>query len=263
MTDDIRTPEMRELLRRRFGDSSRYALAEEVADTTGWAKRRLDMVVCSCWESDGLTIEGIEIKVSKSDLKHELENPHKHDVFFGDLDFYSLAAPREVINGMSESIPKTWGLYEAYRRKDGELALKCRRRPVSIEGSRGDIGRRFFASLVRNLYAMSPSHHLIQEAERRGYDKGLKDGPDRNGWIIEDLERRLKKAQGEVAEWRTFYFCDGWRSSPEEVRSRARHAKEIEDMRKPTWTAHDLMSASRDLAKLAEYIAPDDVEAPC
>ena len=99
MAEGIKTSEMRELLRKRFGNHARYAVAEEVGDSTGFARRRLDMVVCSCWESDGFCIEGIEIKVSKSDLKHELENPHKHDVFFGDLDFYSLAAPREVING--------------------------------------------------------------------------------------------------------------------------------------------------------------------
>ncbi|WP_305296569.1 hypothetical protein [Parvibacter caecicola] len=255
MAEAVKTSEMRELLRKRFGDTARYALAEEVADTTGWASRRLDMVVCSCWESDGFLIEGIEIKVSKSDLKHELENPHKHDVFFGDLDFYSLAAPREVINGMDGMIPKTWGLYEAYRRKDGELALKCRRRPVSIEGGRGKVSRRFFASLVRNLYACSPSHRLVLEAERRGYGKGLKDGPDSNGWRIASLERDLKKAQREIAEWRAFYFCDGgWHQGPEAVRARAEQLKKVEAIHNPDWTERELRNAAKQIAKIADFV---------
>lgn len=262
MTDEIKTAEMRELLRKRFGNHARYAVAEEVGDSTGFARRRLDMVVCSCWESDGFTIEGIEIKVSRSDLKHELENPQKHDLFFGDLDFYSLAAPREVINGMAEVIPKPWGLYEAYRQKDGELKLRCRRKPVSVDGRRGGVSRGFFAALVRNLYACSPSNRLVKEAERRGYEKGLKDGPDRNGWRIESLELDLARARKEVAEWRAFYFCDGgWRCGPEEVRRRAEHAKRVEDMRRPDWTAKSLREASLDLARLADHIAP--VEAPC
>ena len=261
MANEIKTPEMRELLRKRFGDGSRYAIAEEVADRTGWAARRLDMVVCSCWESDGFCIEGIEIKVSKSDLKHELENPHKHDVFFGDLDFYSLAAPREVINGMAESIPKTWGLYEAYRQKGGELALKCRRRPVSIEGRRAAVSRSFFASLVRHLYACSPSHRFVTEAERRGYEKGLKDAPQSNGWRIEGLERDIKECRKEIAEWRAFYFCDGWRATPEAVRERAAHAKKLEGITEPKWTARNLRSAAKNLCEMADALFPE--EAPC
>ena len=213
------------------------------------------MVVCSCWESDGFTIEGIEIKVSKSDLKHELESPHKHDVFFGDLDFYSLAAPREVINGMSEVIPKSWGLYEAYRQKDGELKLRCRRRPVSIEGGRGEVSRRFFASLVRNLYACSPSNRLVREAEHRGYEKGLKDGPDRNRWRIEGLERDLSEAKREIAEWRAFYFCDGgWRQGPEVVRMRAKKLAKVEAIRDLDCTERGLRRAAEEIAKIADFV---------
>lgn len=262
MAEGIKTSEMRELLRKRFGNHARYAVAEEVGDSTGFARRRLDMVVCSCWESDGFCIEGIEIKVSKSDLKHELENPHKHDVFFGDLDFYSLAAPREVINGMSESIPKTWGLYEAYRQKDGELALKCRRRPVSIEGSRSGVSRNFFASLVRRLYACSPENCLVREAEQRGYEKGLKDGPDRNRWRIEILERELKEARREIAEWRAFYFCDGgFRQGPEVVRMRAEKLAKVEAVRDLDWTERGLRDAAGEIAKIADFVFGE--EAPC
>ncbi len=262
MADSIKTAEMRELLRKRFGNHARYAVAEEVGDSTGFARRRLDMVVCSCWESDGFTIEGIEIKVSKSDLKHELENPQKHDLFFGDLDFYSLAAPREVINGMSEVIPKSWGLYEAYRQKDGELRLKCRRRPVSVEGRRRGVSRGFFAALVRNLYALSPSNRLVSEAEHRGYEKGLKDGPDRNGWRIESLERDLMETRRELAEWRAFYFCDGgWRGSPEVVRLRAEKLAKVDGIRDPRWTGNDLRRAAEEITRIADFVFGE--EAPC
>ena len=85
MTGKITARDVRGLLRKRF-DSSRYSVMEEVGNATGSMQtRRLDMVVVSVWPSDGYTIEGIEVKVSKSDLKHELESPQKHNVFFASI----------------------------------------------------------------------------------------------------------------------------------------------------------------------------------
>lgn len=102
---------MRQLLRRRYSDTRRYAIAEEVGNKTGYQRRRLDMVVVDVYQSNGYSLEGIEIKVSKSDLRRELQDSSKHNIFFEDLDYYSLAAPSDVID--KDIIPKHWGIYAA------------------------------------------------------------------------------------------------------------------------------------------------------
>ena len=127
---------MRTLLRDKFSDTRRYALAEEVGNETGYQRRRLDMVVVDVYQSNGYSLEGIEIKVSKSDLRRELQGSSKHNIFFDDLDYYSLAAPSDIID--KDLIPKHWGIYAA-KFKDGEWTLRTVRKPCSLHdiGSHG------------------------------------------------------------------------------------------------------------------------------
>ena len=175
MSGKVAARDVRELLRKRF-NPGRYSVMEEVGDATGAMQtRRLDMVVVSSWPSDGYAIEGIEIKVSKSDLKHELENPQKHNVFFGDIDFFSLAAPREVIT--MSLIPGKWGVYEVYEDGKGELKLKCKRKPIALsdEPKRG-VSLPFFASIVRRVRATSLSAMRSGEVTRRGVGRPSGDG---------------------------------------------------------------------------------------
>lgn len=47
---------MRELLRMKFDDHRRYAVAEEVGNQTGYQRRRLDMVVVDVYESNGYSV---------------------------------------------------------------------------------------------------------------------------------------------------------------------------------------------------------------
>src|ERR1700693_1206177 len=55
-----------------------YGIVFEVAKSTGHAAHRhLDAVAMDLWPSRGLELHGIEIKVSKQDLKRELADPAK------------------------------------------------------------------------------------------------------------------------------------------------------------------------------------------
>lgn len=162
---------MRKLLRSRFGDSRRYAIAEEVGNQTGYQRRRLDMVVVDVYQSNGYSLEGIEIKVSKSDLRRELQDSSKHNIFFDDLDYYSLAAPSDVID--KDIIPKHWGIYAASF-KDGEWRLRTARRPCSIhDKGRPDISRPFFACLARALACQSPTAKALDAARMEGIEEGI------------------------------------------------------------------------------------------
>ncbi len=162
---------MRQLLRRRFSDTRRYAIAEEVGNKTGYQRRRLDMVVVDVYQSNGYSLEGIEIKVSKSDLRRELQDSSKHNIFFEDLDYYSLAAPSDVID--KDIIPKHWGIYAATF-KDGEWSLRTVRKPCSLHDiGKPDISRPFFACLARALACQSPSAAAIASAREEGRKEGI------------------------------------------------------------------------------------------
>lgn len=184
---------MRQLLRNRFNDHRQYAVAEEVGECTGYNRRRLDMIVCNCFESKSYSLEGIEIKVSRSDLRKELKDSSKHNVFFDDLDYYSLAAPAEIID--KEIIPKHWGIYAA-RFKDGQWSLRCDRKPLSLhdEGVKA-ISRPFFASLIRQIACSSPASQALKAEYERGYEAGRNEVRRETDWQLRVAERdkeRLK-----------------------------------------------------------------------
>lgn len=165
---------MRELLRSKFDDRRRYAVAEEVGNQTGYQRRRLDMVVVDVYESNGYSIEGIEIKVSKSDLRRELQDSSKHNIFFSDLDYYSLAAPSDVID--KDLIPKHWGIYAAKQKDDGTWYLRTVRKPLSLHDKRTEtINKGFFACLARAISCQSPTAERIEQAEIKGYKNGVED----------------------------------------------------------------------------------------
>lgn len=250
MTGKIAARDVRALLRKRF-DPNRYSVMEEVGDATGAMQtRRLDMVVVSSWPSDGYTIEGIEIKVSKSDLKHELENPQKHNVFFGDIDFFSLAAPREVIT--MSLIPGKWGVYEVYEDGKGELKLKCKRKPIALsdEPKRG-VSLPFFASIVRNLHAESPSNKLIRDAERRGYEKGR--GEAVRGWELKSAYEQIKRQNKELAAFRAHYFIDG-RFPGITLEDRAKKMAAMDRLMSTPSTVAEMRILSNELGKMADLI---------
>lgn len=256
MADDkITAQDMRGLLRGRFKDPSRYAVAEEVFESTGCRGRRLDMVVASFWASDGFAIEGIEVKVSKADLKHELESPQKHGAFFKRLDFYSLAAPREIID--MDLIPKQWGVYEAVRQKGG-LVLKAKRRPIALHDPMLDyIDRDFFASLLRKLYNCSPSQSRLAEERLKGHEEGVRDAErSRNDkW----LKKRCAEMQKEVAEFRTFWAVESWRSGGnlDEMLDRAETLKRIGSL-DASWTAGRIDRLITELSTLSAILRGDE-----
>lgn len=182
---------MRNLLRDKFSDTRRYALAEEVGNKTGYQRRRLDTVVVDVYQSNGYSLEGIEIKVSKADLRRELQDASKHNIFFDDLDYYSLAAPSDIID--KDLIPKHWGIYAA-KFKDGEWTLRTVRRPCSLHdiGSPG-ISRPFFACLARALSCQSPTEKMLYSERQKGIQEGIEQEKRHAGYLLREAEGNLEE----------------------------------------------------------------------
>jgi hypothetical protein len=88
-----------------------WAVFPEVSDATGMrASRRADAVAFNLWPSRGLEIRGFEIKVSRSDLKRELEDASKADAIGAYCDSWCLAVPAGMLKD-SDPIPPAWGIF--------------------------------------------------------------------------------------------------------------------------------------------------------
>lgn len=151
----------------KFSDTRQYAIATEVGLSTGGSRRRIDMVIVNCYNSNSFRIDGIEIKVSKADLRRELEDPDKHVAFFDLLDYYTLACPEGIAD--LSLLPPKWGLLVVS--DDGRAYY--RRKPLVLHDSiNRTVSRGFFAGYVRAIQQYSPSAKALA-AE---YDRGVKDG---------------------------------------------------------------------------------------
>jgi hypothetical protein len=87
-----------------------YAIMPEVGNATGGhVRRHADAVVMSLWPSRGLTVMGVEIKVSRSDWLAELRNGAKAEAVAEYCDQWYVAVSRASIIAEGE-LPQAWGL---------------------------------------------------------------------------------------------------------------------------------------------------------
>lgn len=103
-------------LERRFNPQGRprqYATFTEVPDKR--EKRRIDLLAVNMWLSRGRDVQGIEVKVRRTDWVKELQQP-KADEWFSICDRWWLAAPQGIVR--ADELPKAWGFLEMRRNGD-------------------------------------------------------------------------------------------------------------------------------------------------
>lgn len=100
---------VREALYKRW-PATQYVVVEEAPEDPMRAGRKIDMLVISCWKSRGYEVEAVEIKVSVSDWKRELDNPSKADFWYRHAHRFWLACPAEIASKVRETLPVGWGL---------------------------------------------------------------------------------------------------------------------------------------------------------
>lgn len=159
----VTSADMRAAVRERYGRAA--AVFDEVGDSTGHRgeRRRADCVAMGLWPSRGLYLEGIEIKVSRSDWLAELKSPAKADAVGKYCDFWWLAAADATIVRDGE-LPPNWGLLVL----EGK-ALKVVKQAPKLEGA--DLDRGFVAALLRR--AAEEEDRKRQAAEHVGYERGV------------------------------------------------------------------------------------------
>lgn len=185
--------DVRKALRAKYSDHRRYAIAEEVGLTTGFSHRRLDMMVLDCYYSNGFRIDGLEIKVSTSDLRRELEDPEKHIAFFDVIDYYTLVTPKGVTEPLMEIIPKNWGILIV--NEDGSTRYK--RKPLALEDKKADksIPRGFFASITRAIQGRQPSEQELRAEYERGLKEGKEEAERHRGYMADRVAKEAAKLE--------------------------------------------------------------------
>ena len=167
------------LLYDRYKDHREYLCAREVSDQTGWSNRRLDFVACDCYASKGFAIHAFEVKISKSDLRNELFDPTKHNIFFDNIDFFSIVAPDYVLDAEYVAlIPKRWGIIKAVAGKnDAPARLVTYRKPLALHDEHDyKMSRDFICSLMRRLRDDPSNKDTEAEMRLAEYKKGYEEG---------------------------------------------------------------------------------------
>ena len=101
--------DVREALARRWPDGE-YIRVEEAPMDQARQGRKIDVLVFGLWRSRGLQRDAVEIKVSMSDLRRELNNPSKADWWWEHTHRFWIAAPDDLAKKAAHLIPAPWGL---------------------------------------------------------------------------------------------------------------------------------------------------------
>jgi len=175
--DAERTARMLDLLHRCYpgnGVSLAHVVIEQVAPTTGWARRWADALVLAVWPSKGLTLDGYEVKASRADLRRELRDLDKHRALARYCDAWWLLAWDESV--LLDEIPPTWGIILTEEDDDGERTLVTKRKAAKLKPEPWP--REFICSLVRNAYVQSPGAAYVARAVREAHR--LSEGHERS-----------------------------------------------------------------------------------
>ena len=180
---------------RRFYDPKSHAIIFEVANSTGFAANRwCDALVMSLWPSRGVTLTGIECKISRGDWLAELKNPAKAESIYRFCDYWMLVVGSPDIIKEGE-LPKTWGLIVPNGK--GGLRVKVPAKDLTPI----PITREFLASIFRKVSQGSVDEKAIKKAEADGYKQGYKEGTEHGERISKYAQERLVQLAKRVSEF--------------------------------------------------------------
>jgi len=195
-----------------------WACFFEVADTTGYGVTRYaDAVAMSLWPSRGLLIRGFEIKVSQTDLRHELAHPEKAEAVGKHCDEWWLVTPPGLVQDVEE-LPPAWGLMEL--KKGGRLKVVKKAVAKKPKLSRG-----FVAALLRRSSQSIASRN--------------------KGWVRkEDVEEELRKSKELVKRNTSFAASERRIERLEKILTAWRDATGIDLLETSRWST-DIVSYAR------------------
>lgn len=202
VADFERTATMLDLVHSIYpsGSMSRsHVVIEECAPGTGWshANRYADVLALSVWPSNGLTLDGYEIKASRADLKKELSDLSKHAAIARYCDTWTLVVWDETV--LVEGIPETWGILTTSEGEHGRELITQRK---ATKRTPEEWPRSFVCALVRNASEQSPGAAYVARACSEAGANGRTQGKD-------SADLRWKAATTPLVE--TLYGKNSWK----------------------------------------------------
>ena len=116
--------EVRQALTLRWPDD-RYLGIDEAPQDSSRQGRKLDVLFLALWQSRGLQLEGVEIKVSTSDWVRELREAEKSDFWWRHVHRFWVAVPAHIAERVRQDLPETWGLLACEVGKTPTVAVKA------------------------------------------------------------------------------------------------------------------------------------------
>lgn len=235
----VTTADIRAALRVHFPDGA-HAVLEEVRNGTGYRRREryADALVCSCWPSRGLWLAGVEIKVSRSDWRKELEQPDKSAEIQRWCDYWWIAAPKGLVkNG---ELPVTWGLleYDTKARTKSKISVvvqapKLEPHPLSIE---------FVASVLRSASKLGDGQtNAIRQEAWAECRKELGE--------LDELTTKLAQAESRIR------LLEHYERDNAEMKTENERLQELEDaIRMKRWKRLELERRANELRTAADAI---------
>lgn len=179
------------------GLASRYApphwlLLPTVADASGFrGTRTIDALAFGLYDSRGYEVHAFEAKASRSDLRRELDDPDKADLFARVADRFYIVAPGADV-ARPEDLPVNWGLLYVQPHGDGVRVRTVKNvgPPVRRRDGKGTaLPRPLVAAMLTRLQKRAEAAERtlagvvraedvpakVSAAYQRGYDAGKKD----------------------------------------------------------------------------------------
>lgn len=173
--------DVREALLKRWPPND-YLTIYEAPETSERGGTKLDLVVLAVWKSRGLTLDGVEVKVSMSDWKRELEGytdkqgkrhggPSKADWWYHHVDRFWIAAPADIATKIKPQLPPNWGLLSCTE-SGGRVLQQATRNP-----DRTPLSWSTTVGLLRAAADAGPA--MLQREHELGRSKGFEEAKRR------------------------------------------------------------------------------------
>lgn len=116
MADKLTAADIVAAVRRRYGCETddlgpEWAALDEMDLQPGYSTRRIDLLLVRAWRSApaGHERHAVEVKVSRADLRREVDDPHKWRAWHRHVHRFYLAVPADLnLDGID--LPDEWGL---------------------------------------------------------------------------------------------------------------------------------------------------------
>lgn len=169
----------------------------EVPNAVGFSRTRIaDCLVFNLWPSRGLTLTGMEIKISRQDWKKELDSPEKADIIASYCDYWYLVTANDGVVADGE-VPELWGWMELQGQK-----LITRKKAIKNTNVLS-WPREFIASLVKKAsdVDMGLLRGTIKAEVGEEHQKRLDSIKNKHAFELELLEKRISTFESKVAQF--------------------------------------------------------------